>query len=582
AWTDSIADTAEARLPGLASVAAGWAVPGVWANPDAAAQLPSVELGPLVQQLVDTTALLEAVIATELPAGQAIAEAEALLAAGQRLRVQLLSRITDVQARGLCELRGFRSVTAWLRETQPDADTADVTMAKRLPDQPVLQAAVHTAVVSLRAGRQVQTALTRCRPYVDRPDGLIDGQPGEPVIGAVVGNVLDLVCRQQAGLAEDAPLALELDERVRAIVSDGGSQLHRLERSFVLLAEKLPAGEVLEAALDEQVYALVPNLLEQAQAKAEAKRVFRVTPTPTGWRVSGELTPECGERLLTGLAAEARRDSLNPHDTASWEQLRARAQSEGRDVLDVLVEHEALAGPDPDPWTTPHPDFFSSPDGDTASSPDTVGPSHDASSSGDETGGLGSDLPRRRPRARGERLHDALNNLLGRYLSDGMGGTHDKVPVQVIATLTAGTIDGRPGALPGKGGSGHPLARSLLRRWWCDAHVTALLMSRHGKPLGIAHTGRTLTGLERKAAHVQFDQRCMGIGCCRGRPDPLTLLVPHHVRKYADDGLTVLEESLLFCETAHHDVHTGKKTIRLRDGRLVNEQGWVVTADDQA
>ena len=63
-------DAPETRVPGLASVAAGWAVPGVWANPEVAAQLPSVEVGQLVQQLVDTTELLEAVIATELQPGR--------------------------------------------------------------------------------------------------------------------------------------------------------------------------------------------------------------------------------------------------------------------------------------------------------------------------------------------------------------------------------------------------------------------------------------------------------------------------------------------------------------------------------
>lgn len=83
------------------------------------------------------------------------------------------------------------------------------------------------------------------------------------------------------------------------------------------MAEQLPAGEVLKAALDEQVYALVPNLLEQAQAKAEAKRAFRLTPTTTGWKVSGELTAECGERLHAALSAEAHRDSTNPHDTGT-------------------------------------------------------------------------------------------------------------------------------------------------------------------------------------------------------------------------------------------------------------------------
>jgi hypothetical protein len=560
----------------LASVQAGWAVPGVWPDPaPVATAAASLEVGGLVERLLDTTALLETLNPTELPAGQALAESEAILTVLQRLRVQQLARLADVDVRGLYELRGYRSAATWLTQTQPDADTADVTMARRLPGQPVLDAAVHGGTVSLRAARQVQGALRECRPYVDRPDGLIDGQPGEPLIASLVGNVLDLVCRQHAGLDDDDPVALELDQRLGTILAEGGGQLHRLERAFTLMAEQLPAGEVLKAALDEQVYALVPNLLEQAQAKAEAKRAFRLTPTTTGWKVSGELTAECGERLHAALSAEAHRDSTNPHDTASWDQLRTQAEREGRELLDVLVEHEALAGPHPDPWTPTHSSFF-----DHTTDPDAADHTdHDAAdhTEGAAATSVGRDLPRRRPRSRNERLHDALNNLVSRYLSDGLGGTHDKVPVQITVVIPDGTVQCRPGALPGKGGSGRPLARSLLRRWWCDSHVTALLVSRGGKPLGIAHSGRTLTGAERKAVHVQFDQRCIGIGCCRGRPDPLTRLVPHHVYKYADDGITMLEETLLLCDTAHHDIHTGKKTLRLRDGRHVNEQGWILS-----
>jgi len=522
----------------LASPEAGWAVPGVWPDRDAETAPSVLPVGGLVQRILDGVAVLETLDPTQLPDGQALAEAEALLGVGQRLRVLQLARLADADKRSLYGLRGFRSAATWLKQTQPDADTADLTMAKRLPEQPVVDAAVRTGTLSLRAARKVQASLRTCRPHVDRPDGLIDGQPAEALIVAAVGNVLDLVCRQHAGLADDDSRVVELDRRLAQVLTDGGTQLHHLEQAFVILAEHLPV-DVLKESLDELVYALVPNLLELAQQKAEAKRAFRVEPTDSGWRVSGELTPECGERLITGLAAEARRDASNPLDTEAWEQVRIQAEREGRDPFQLLHEHNALQN---DPWApdAPHPDS---------------GPA---------------------PRSRGARLHDALSNLLNRYLTEGLGGTHDKVPVQIIATITSGTIEGRPGALPGKGGSGRPLARSLLRRWWCDAHVTALVMSRGWKPLGIAHTARTLTGLERNAIHVQFDQRCIGIGCCRGRPDPLTMLVPHHVRKYAADGITVLEESLLFCESAHHDIHTGKKTLRLRDGRLVNEEGWVL------
>jgi hypothetical protein len=155
---------------------------------------------------------------------------------------------------------------------------------------------------------------------------------------------------------------------------------------------------------------------------------------------------------------------------------------------------------------------------------------------------------------------------------------HGKVPVQLTATVSERTLTGAPGAPPARGASGRPLARSLLQRWWCDAHVTTLLMSRGWKPLGVVHSARTITGTELKAATVQFDNRCAGDGCCPGIPDPLIPLVPHHVRMHAIFGQTSLDETILACPTLHQDLHLRKKTIRLRDGRLLSEQGWVEDA----
>jgi hypothetical protein len=44
---------------------------------------------------------------------------------------------------------------------------------------------------------------------------------------------------------------------------------------------------------------------------------------------------------------------------------------------------------------------------------------------------------------------------------------------------------------------------------------------------------------------------------------------------HAQYGQTSLDETLLLCPTLHHDLHTGKKTLRLRNGRLLNEHGWL-------
>jgi len=35
-----------------------------------------------------------------------------------------------------------------------------------------------------------------------------------------------------------------------------------------------------------------------------------------------------------------------------------------------------------------------------------------------------------------------------------------------------------------------------------------------------------------------------------------------------------LADTVLLCDQTHHDLHSGKLTIRLKDGRWLNEQGW--------
>ena len=557
-----------AESPALASPEAGWAVPGLWDGPVAPAAA-AFTVGGLIARLQDTVTLLEHTVPAELPGPVALAEAEALLAVSQRIRVQLLGRVRDVDARQLHMLREAKSAGAWLKQTAPDADPADVRLARRLGQAPHLGAALTAGAVSLQAAELVSTALSKAGRYLDRPDGLIDGQDGEQLVAAVLDNVLTLICRQYLGLADDDPRLLALDTRLGAIQADGGSQTTRLEQGFVVLAEHLPANEVLKGALAEIVDALLPNLLEQAEARSRSRRALTITPTETGWRVRGELSMECGERLVTALAAEVRRDETNPTDTAAWAAVRAQAEWQDRDIFEVLTQHDDLA--DPGPWAPA--DGPSTDPTDPAANPAADPAAADAGKQTSEHAEVS--VAPAQPRPRPERLHDALTNLLARYLGAGLGGTHDKVPVQITVTTSTDLIEGKPGALPAKGGSGRPLARSLLRRWWCDSHITALILSRGGRPLRVAHRGRTLTGTERTALHVQSDHRCAAVGCCPGTPDAFRQLVPHHVRRYSDDGITALDESLLLCDTAHHDIHTGKRKLHLRDGRTVNEQGWI-------
>jgi hypothetical protein len=511
-----------------------WAVPGVW-GPEPVGLAPSV--GELVSTVQHATSLLAQVDPALLSPDRALGEASALAEVQHCLRMVQLARTKDVKDRELYEHLGYRSLAAWQRDVAPDAPASDRTLSRRLGTLVHLGAALSERRVSFAAANQVGAAMSKVAGQLDARDGLIDGLPGEEVVAAVVTNVVDLVCRDRFGLRVDATEARQepallatLEVSVERILVSGGTQAERVEQAMVLLAQHVSARS-LPGCLEELVLQLVPSVLEDREKAAQEKRALSLRPNTDGtWDLEATLTPEAGEQLFTALAAEARRDPANPLDT------HARAQA--RDAAEEQPAWEARAEAELGERFLP-------------------------------------DADRLVPRSRSKRLHDALARLLTRYLEGGLGGLSGKVPVQVTAMISAQTIEGAPGAPTARSASGRPLARSLLRRWWCDAHVTTLVMSRGWMPLGLVHTARTITATELKAVRAQFGNRCPGIDCCPAAPDPLTPLVPHHVRLHSVHGQTSLDETLLVCDRLHQDLHVGKRTIRLRDGRLITEDGYL-------
>ena len=504
----------------------GWAIPGVTGLSKEPDGLPPVS--PTVAAVQSAIQRLCATDPSGLPAAQALADSEAMLAVEQQLRVHGVRRIADVAARGLHELVGYRSARTWLRDQRPDGDTSDASLGQALRGFPVLTRSVTEGRCSLASAKKVVHALQRCGRHVDRLNGLIDGQPAADVIPAVVGHVVDLVAAHLLGVEDDDPRLLRLQQQVAAILVAGGTELTQLEAAFVLLAQELPTRH-LSANLEELVLAVVPALLDKAAEHGRDTAGLRLTlkGDGSGWHLQGDLDLECGERLSVALGAEAACDPRNPADTQAWADARA-AGTDGNGWVDSA---NPLAGLDPE----------------------------------------------RRPRSKRRRLHDALNGLLERHLDTGLAGTAGKTPVQINVTLPEATVTGAPGARPARGDSGALLPGSLVRRWWCDARVTAYVLSLGGKALRTVHAQRTLTGRERRALAIETGARCAGNGCCPDKPDPLVVLRPHHARRYADNGRTSLDETLPVCDTLHHDLHEGGKTVRLRDGRYLNEQGFTPT-----
>jgi hypothetical protein len=142
----------------------------------------------------------------------------------------------------------------------------------------------------------------------------------------------------------------------------------------------------------------------------------------------------------------------------------------------------------------------------------------------------------------------------------------------VAVTVGIDLLDGQPGALPAVSATtGARLPASLVRRWLCDSAIARLVLGLGGRVIELSHTGRTLKAHERRAKRIETGGRCQVAGC---RAGPGARLVPHHPDAWARTGRTSLADTVLLCDRNHHDLHSGGRTLRLRDGRWLDEHGW--------
>ena len=477
--------------------------------------------GPLsapVRALVDAVDAVLGEQPAELPDGQALADTRTLITSIERLRASLLGRVADVDARRLHLLDGVASTASWVDQQQTSLGRGEVALARRMSSLPRLDAAVRNGQLSVAAAERVGRALAALRRHVDRADGQIDGQDGDQALLGVIGSgVVQLVCQALGGLDDADERLAALVARCSAIMAEPVGQLVRLEAAFVLLATELEPA-LLPSALGQLVDALLPNELEKRVRDGHDRRGLSVRRNAdgSGWHVSeGELDLECGELLDTVLRAAMAVDRENPADTAAYEQLR----------------HEG--------WTS-------------ADGPDGL----------PACGG---------PRSRRQRTHDALALALRSLLDSGALGVRGKVAPHVVVTVGLDTLHDAPGSLPAVAGSGARLPAALVRTWLCDSRLTRFVLGLGGRVVETSHTARTLTGRERQIKQLETGGRCQAAGCRRG---PGSALVPHHAVPWHSSGRTGLTETVLFCEQTHADLHVGRRAIRLRDGRWLDENGW--------
>jgi hypothetical protein len=115
------------------------------------------------------------------------------------------------------------------------------------------------------------------------------------------------------------------------------------------------------------------------------------------------------------------------------------------------------------------------------------------------------------------------------------------------------------------------LSRDALRRLACDA-IVDLIAVREGTRTDPLYVGRAARIVSRELwrALIARDRTCIVKGCHR-RPAQCEA---HHVRHWADGGLTDLDNCVLLCHQHHHDHHDRGLDLPHTDGRWLTQQGW--------
>jgi hypothetical protein len=166
-------------------------------------------------------------------------------------------------------------------------------------------------------------------------------------------------------------------------------------------------------------------------------------------------------------------------------------------------------------------------------------------------------------RTPGQRMHDALVDVCrsgGSRHAEGAGPRP-----QIIIKASLDTVAGIAGAPAGQLEWGGTIPAETVRRLACDSaitRITGLGELEHE----ITHSSRTVPAATRRAL-VARDHHCVFPGCDR----PAAWCDAHHLKFWADGGLTKLENLCLLCEAHHRKLHEEGWQLERKDDR------WIAT-----
>lgn len=212
-----------------------------------------------VRLLVAAVDALAVQVPADLPGPVALERERVLLAQLDRLRGLAVQGLGDVERRDLHELDGAATTSTWVAQLGvAGVDRHEVALARRLAAVPAVEAELRAGMLSVVAAGKVAGAVAKARPLLDRPDGLIDGLPGEQVLhGVIVDGICDRLAEQTGGAPASDPGHTALRAELEQVVASGGAQRARLEAGLLLFAQRsVPA--LLTSGLAMLLDALLP------------------------------------------------------------------------------------------------------------------------------------------------------------------------------------------------------------------------------------------------------------------------------------------------------------------------------------
>jgi hypothetical protein len=151
-----------------------------------------------------------------------------------------------------------------------------------------------------------------------------------------------------------------------------------------------------------------------------------------------------------------------------------------------------------------------------------------------------------------QRRADALVELAQQQLDHGnlpsVGGERPHISL----TVSMPTLMQQPGSKAADLEWGQPVPAETARRLACDGSITAFLLDGEENPLYASRATRIVSGSLRRAVALR-DGGCRFPGCDR----PVSWTDAHHIRHWADEGPSEIDNIVLLCRRHHRHVHEG-------------------------